>query len=71
MNTFVALLRGINVGGTAKVAMGQLRSLYSSLGHQDVATYVQSGNVVFRCAADDEQEVAASIERRIAETFAI
>ena len=71
MNTFVALLRGINVGGTAKVPMGQLKSLFSSLGHQDVATYIQSGNVVFRCAADDEREVAASIERRIAETFAV
>src|SRR5215475_6916027 len=47
MPTHVALLRGINVGGGGKLAMADLRQLLSSLGHTDVTTYIQSGNVVF------------------------
>lgn len=45
--THVALLRGINVGGHAKVTMESLRHLFHELGYRDVATYIQSGNVVF------------------------
>jgi uncharacterized protein (DUF1697 family) len=41
------LLRGINVGGKNKVAMSELRALVESLGHTDVTTFIQSGNVVF------------------------
>src|SRR5215469_10461815 len=44
MPTHVALLRGINVGGGGKLAMADLRQLVSSLGHEDVTTYIQSGN---------------------------
>ena len=47
MTTFLALLRSVNVGGRNKVPMAELRSLVGSLGFGDVATYVQSGNVVF------------------------
>jgi uncharacterized protein (DUF1697 family) len=47
MPTHVALLRGINVGGGGKLPMADLRQLLSSLGHADVTTYIQSGNVVF------------------------
>jgi uncharacterized protein (DUF1697 family) len=47
MGTFVALLRSINVGGRNRVAMAELRQLATSLGFQDVATYLQSGNLVF------------------------
>jgi uncharacterized protein (DUF1697 family) len=46
--TYAAMLRGINVGGRNRVAMADLAALVSSLGFDDVATYVQSGNVVFR-----------------------
>jgi len=45
--THIALLRGINLGGHKKVAMPELRDLVASLGHTDVATYIQSGNVLF------------------------
>jgi Protein of unknown function (DUF1697) len=41
------LLRGINVGGRNRVAMADLRQVVLDLGHTDVATYIQSGNVVF------------------------
>jgi uncharacterized protein (DUF1697 family) len=47
MATHVALLRGINVGGKNKVPMADLRALVGELGHTDVSTYIQSGNVVF------------------------
>ena len=48
MDTFVALLRGINVGGNNKLPMADLRDLCRRLGWQDVQTYIASGNVVFR-----------------------
>ena len=46
--TWVALLRGINVGSAKRVAMADLRALLSSLGYEDVRTHLQSGNAVFR-----------------------
>jgi uncharacterized protein (DUF1697 family) len=52
MATHVALLRGINLGGRNKVAMTDLRTLVTELGHADVATYIQSGNVLFTAAED-------------------
>jgi uncharacterized protein (DUF1697 family) len=70
MKTFVALLRGINVGGRSEIPMGELRSALSSLGLEDVATYIRSGNVVFR-STGAARAVAADIERQIAETFGI
>ncbi len=48
MGRFVAMLRSINVGGHNRVAMAELRGVVSGLGFDDVATYLQSGNVVFR-----------------------
>jgi malate dehydrogenase len=65
--THVALLRGINVGGRSRVAMADLRDIVSSLGHTDVATYVQSGNVVFSTEKRDTRTLAAELERAIAE----
>jgi uncharacterized protein (DUF1697 family) len=47
MQTHIALLRGINVGGHKKIKMAALKLLFKELGFADVATYIQSGNVVF------------------------
>jgi uncharacterized protein (DUF1697 family) len=44
---YVALLRGINVGGNARILMADLREIATSVGFADVATYIQSGNLVF------------------------
>ena len=60
MSTFVALFRGINVGGHNKLPMRELNDLLTGLGLQDVATYIQSGNVVF---ASDESDRAALSDR--------
>jgi uncharacterized protein (DUF1697 family) len=64
LKTYVALLRGINLGSHNKVSMADLRALFASLGAEDVATYVQSGNVVFR-SADSAGKLTEAIERRI------
>jgi uncharacterized protein (DUF1697 family) len=56
VSTWVALLRGVNVGGGNKVRMAELRATFEELGHTDVATYVNSGNVVFSAAAADVTE---------------
>ncbi len=61
----VALLRGINVGGRAKVAMADLRRLVGGLGYDGVRTYLQSGNVVLTTAKSPDT-VAAEIERAVA-----
>ena len=54
MKVFVALLRAINVGGTGKLAMSELRRLCEEAGFKDCRTYIQSGNVVFSSALTEE-----------------
>jgi uncharacterized protein (DUF1697 family) len=71
MPTHVALLRGINLGGHNKVAMADLREVVSSLGHADVATYIQSGNVVFSSDQADTAALAAALEEAIAATLGV
>ncbi len=65
---FVALLRGINVGGTRKVAMAELRALCEGLGWRDVRSYIQSGNVVFQ-AKGTTKALAAELESAIEDHF--
>lgn len=67
MMTYISLLRGINVSGQKKVPMAELKKLYESLGFQDVQTYIQSGNVVFK--AEEDRNLASLIEKRIHEHF--
>jgi uncharacterized protein (DUF1697 family) len=71
MPTHVALLRGINLGGHNKVAMADLREVVTSLGHADVATYIQSGNVVFSTPQTDTAALAAALEQSIATALGV
>jgi uncharacterized protein (DUF1697 family) len=64
MKTYVALLRGINLGAHNMVPMADLRALFDDLGAEDVETYVQSGNVVFKIA-DGAEKLTPAIERKI------
>lgn len=65
--THVALLRGINLAGRNKVAMADLRALVSELGHADVSTYIQSGNVLFSATGDaDAAALALAMTEAIA-----
>lgn len=70
MTTYLALLRGINLGARNKISMPELRSLFEELGHQDVVTYVQSGNIVFQ-SRSPRAEIAPAIESAISETFGL
>lgn len=67
--THAALLRGVNVVGRNKVSMPVLREAVESLGHKEVATYIQSGNVVFAAQPADAEnaEIARSLEAAVAE----
>lgn len=71
MPTHVGLLRGINVGGRNKVAMADLREVVTSLGYTEVATYIQSGNVVFTSQDTDTTALAAALEHGIAENLGV
>jgi uncharacterized protein (DUF1697 family) len=71
MHTFVALLRGINVGGKTMLPMPQLRSMLAEMGLEDVTTYIQSGNVVFKSSSRDARSLATAIEERIADAFGL
>ncbi len=62
MPTVVALLRGVNVGGR-KLPMAELRELAESLGYDDVRTYIQSGNLLFRAARRPRPGGARSCDR--------
>jgi uncharacterized protein (DUF1697 family) len=66
---YVALLRGINVGGRNKVAMADLRQLAASLGHTEIATYIQSGNLVFTSPDEDANGLADALEQEIARSL--
>jgi uncharacterized protein (DUF1697 family) len=69
MARFIALLRGINVGGRTIVPMAELRVLCAGIGWGDVATYIQSGNVVFE-AAEAPAELETALEAALADRFA-
>ena len=57
--TYIALLRAVNVGGTGKLPMADLRAMCEALGFQDVRTYIASGNVVFRTGLSEAKAKAA------------
>jgi uncharacterized protein (DUF1697 family) len=66
---FVALLRGINVGGRNKVPMKELLTCVEAGDYSEVQTYIQSGNVVFATANTDPQAMERDLEQRIEESF--
>ncbi|MFE2210972.1 DUF1697 domain-containing protein [Streptomyces canus] len=67
--TYAALLRGINVGGSRKVPMADLRTLMEDLGHGGVRSYLQSGQAVFTADHGDEETLAAELAGAIEKRF--
>lgn len=70
MTTYVALLRGINVGGNTRLRMADLTALLHDLGYRDIRTYLQSGNAIFE-AQGQPAEITAAIEKGLAERFGL
>lgn len=68
MNQYVALLRGINVGGKNLIKMTELKLCFEEQGLQNVVTYIQSGNVLFN-ADGSATELTPLIEKALSETF--
>ena len=64
-NIYVALLRGINVGGNNMVSMKALKASFERLGFEDVSTYINSGNVLFRASESDARKLEARIDRML------
>jgi uncharacterized protein (DUF1697 family) len=66
MAAFIALLRAVNVGGTGKLPMSDLKAMCEALGFEKVRTYIASGNVVFT-SRKSESAVKAALEKQLAE----
>lgn len=66
MTAYVALLRGINVGGNKKVEMAKLKQVFELLGYSNVVTYINSGNVIFQ---SDKAVSDATIESALEDQF--
>ncbi len=69
MPKYLALLRGINVGGNNLIRMADLKTCFEDLGFSDVATYIQSGNVVFSSKAGVPDQIATKIENALSARF--
>jgi len=69
MQTYIALLRGINVSGKNKILMADLKLLFSDLEFKEIQTYIQSGNVIFKSLKKNQKEIATLISEKIKEVF--
>lgn len=66
---YVALLRGINVGGKNIIKMTDLKMRLQEAGFRDVTTYIQSGNVLFHAPVKDTEKLAAELQRAARQAF--
>lgn len=65
MPRYVALLRGVNVGGSGRMAMAALRACVEGGGFEDVTTHIQTGNVLFRTPVRSAEKVAVALETAV------
>lgn len=68
---YVALLRGINVGGNNKISMKALKKSFESVGMQSVITYINSGNIIFKNDTEAPQKLPEILEKIIQKDFAL
>ncbi len=69
LHLFVALLRGVNVGGNNMISMSALKKSFETLGFSDVTTYINSGNIIFNAKHDDARKLEQQIERMMAKEY--
>ena len=65
MNTFICLLRGINVSGQKKIKMAELKTYFGEIGLDKIITYIQSGNVIFNSKISDPKKIEKLIFDKI------
>lgn len=69
MNTYIALFRGINVGGHNRLSMKNLRSLMEGLGYRNVDSYIQTGNVVFQTVEENIRKLSGDISTEVKKNY--
>ena len=69
VNVFVALLRGVNVGGNNMISMKDLKKSFEAIGFDDVSTYINSGNVIFKSKETDARKLEQKIEKMLVKDF--
>jgi uncharacterized protein (DUF1697 family) len=69
MKTYIALLRGINVSRQKKIRMADLKTHLEELGWEDIRTYIQSGNLVFKSADNNPVKIAQKIKQKLLEKY--
>jgi uncharacterized protein (DUF1697 family) len=69
MPRYVALLRSVNVAGHGRLSMPEVKESFLALGHTDVSTYIQTGNVLFGSTSKSAAKLAAGIEQQLEADF--
>ena len=69
METYISILRGINVSGQKKIQMTDRKKLYEDLKFKNVTTYIQSGNVIFKATKQKDEAIAKKIEDAISAKY--
>lgn len=69
LNVFVALLRGVNVGGNNMISMSSLKESFETLGFAHVTTYINSGNIVFKTKENDARKLERKIEQMLSKDY--
>ena len=69
MEKYIALLRGINVGGKNKISMVELKAMFEKLGFSDVSSYINSGNIIFSSSESDEKTLIRKCRSEIEKQF--
>ena len=66
---FVALLRGVNVGGNNMISMKSLKASFEAMGFTNVSTYINSGNIIFQSKEDDPRKLERKIEQMLSSDY--
>lgn len=69
LNIFVALLRGVNVGGNNMISMKELKESFTGMGFAQVATYINSGNIIFKTNETDARKLEKKIEQMLVKEY--
>lgn len=69
LGVFVALLRGVNVGGNNMISMSSLKKSFEEMGFAEVATYINSGNILFKTKENDARKLEKKIEKMLLQDY--